>query len=579
MLLAVLGLFVDGSFAAEEDPTVPAASGRHDWPTWRYDSGRSARVPHELADELHLQWVRQLRAPRRAWPEQHDDGDKLAFDRVYEPVAAEGRLYVASDDGHLVCLDARSGALVWRFRAAPSERMVLGNERLISTWPVRGAPVVHDGTVYLAAGIWPFEGVYVYALNAETAEVISQHSGVGDYAVDAYGGEARSFSTLAPQGYLAVAGDRLIVAGGRTTPAVFDRQTGELLRFHPVDKRRGGYAVFAPEDSGATAGYALLFGIGSGRLLDELLLQSDLHVVAFDPDAERVARFRRRYGQAGLYGTRVAVRRGDARTTSVPPYIASLIVSEDLEAVGLAPEADGARALFEPLRPYGGVAWLPVHEAAQDAWTTAVQRADLAGVRVQPAADGLRICRAGPLPGAGVWAHPYADAANSGYSTDDRVRAPLGVAWFGGPSNEKTLPRHMNGPVPQVVAGRLILLGVHHLSARCAFTGRELWAKELPGVGEAFTCLAHEERYEQGLPVYFPSHQGASFRGSPYVSTPDSVYVLYRDRCLRIDLETGQTRDTFRLPDREHLERLAGASTDSLASRVGESQRERRGHI
>ncbi len=145
----------------------------------------------------------------------------------------------------------------------------------------------------------------------------------------------------------------------------------------------------------------------SGRLLDELLLQSDLHVVAFDPDAERVARFRRRYGQAGLYGTRVAVRRGDARTASVPSYIASLIVSEDLEAVGLDPDADGARALFEPLRPYGGVAWLPVREAAQDVWSVAVQRADLAGVRVQPSADGLRICRAGPLPGAGVWTHQY----------------------------------------------------------------------------------------------------------------------------------------------------------------------------
>ncbi len=216
---------------------------------WRYDAGRSASVPQELADSLHLQWVRRLPPPRRAWPEQHDDGDKLAFDRVYEPVAAEGRLfvpsmvtdrvtaydlatgefqwdfatggpvrlapaysqgrlYVASDDGYLVCLAASTGEQIWRFRAAPGERMVLGNERLISMWPVRGGPVVHEGIVYLAAGIWPFEGVYVYALDAETAEVIWEHSGVGEYAVDAYGGDARSFSTLAPQGYLAVAGDR-----------------------------------------------------------------------------------------------------------------------------------------------------------------------------------------------------------------------------------------------------------------------------------------------------------------------------------------------------------------------------------
>jgi outer membrane protein assembly factor BamB len=50
----------------------------------------------------------------------------------------------------------------------PSERKLLGNGRLISTWPVRGGPVVADGRVYFAAGVWPFEGVFVYALDAET---------------------------------------------------------------------------------------------------------------------------------------------------------------------------------------------------------------------------------------------------------------------------------------------------------------------------------------------------------------------------------------------------------------------------
>ncbi len=696
------------------ESAVAGESGSQDWPMWRYDAGRSASVSQELADSLHLQWVRRLPPPRRAWPEQHDDGDKLAFDRVYEPVAAEGRLfvpsmvtdrvtaydlatgefqwdfatggpvrlapaysqgrlYVASDDGYLVCLAASTGEQIWRFRAAPGERMVLGNERLISMWPVRGGPVVHEGIVYLAAGIWPFEGVYVYALDAETAEVIWEHSGVGEYAVDAYGGDARSFSTLAPQGYLAVAGDRLIVAGGRSTPAVFDRHSGQLLRFHPVDKRRGGYGVFAPEgydgtnprnfllpldrcvirtgdqthdsrrwservegrvarllaadqrliavteqghihvfgpearepieyeqdtvplppaedlwtervaelleESEAGSGYALLFGIGTGRLLDELLRQSELHVVAFDPDAARVARFRRRYVDAGLYGKRVAVRQGDARTVAAPPYIASLIVAEDGEAAGLQGDPLDIASFLAALRPYGGIAWLPLGNAVQDAWSAAVQEADLAGFQVRPVGDSLRVERPGPLPGAGAWTHQYADAANSGYSPDDRVRGPLGVAWFGGPSNDKTLPRHMNGPVPQVVAGRLILLGVDYLSARCAFTGRELWANELTGVGEAFTCRAHEERYERGLPVYFPSYQGASFRGSPYVSTVDSVYVLHQNRCLRLDLESGQIKDAFVLPDREQLARLAGAPADSYASQIGETERQRWGHI
>ena len=65
----------------------------------------------------------------------------------------------------------RDGSLVWRFRGGPSDRKLLGNERLISTWPARGAPVIDDGTIYFAAGIWPFMGIFLHALDAETGEV------------------------------------------------------------------------------------------------------------------------------------------------------------------------------------------------------------------------------------------------------------------------------------------------------------------------------------------------------------------------------------------------------------------------
>ena len=60
------------------------------------------------------------------------------------------------------------GTLRWRFRAVPSARKILGNERLISVWAVRGGPVLVDGILYFAAGVWPFEGIFIYALDAET---------------------------------------------------------------------------------------------------------------------------------------------------------------------------------------------------------------------------------------------------------------------------------------------------------------------------------------------------------------------------------------------------------------------------
>ena len=31
-----------------------------------------------------------------------------------------------------------TGKLLWKFRGGPSDRKILGNERLISTWPARG---------------------------------------------------------------------------------------------------------------------------------------------------------------------------------------------------------------------------------------------------------------------------------------------------------------------------------------------------------------------------------------------------------------------------------------------------------
>jgi len=60
----------------------PLAAGEGDWPTWRYDAGRTAASPLELPAPLHLQWKRELAAPRPAFP--HDN--RLRFDISYEPV-------------------------------------------------------------------------------------------------------------------------------------------------------------------------------------------------------------------------------------------------------------------------------------------------------------------------------------------------------------------------------------------------------------------------------------------------------------------------------------------------------------
>ena len=257
-----------------------------DWPMWACTPGRTAETHEQLPPSLHLQWVRELPPPSPAWP---DSQTKLQFDASYEPVVKNGIMFVpsmvsdslsaydaatgeelwrfytdgpvrfapvawsntvivASDDGCLYCLDAASGSEIWKFRGGPDNRRITGNYRLVSMWSMRGAPVVYENTVYCAAGIWPFMGVFLYALDAETGNITWSNTGSGSrFQLQQH--HSPAFAGVAPQGYLAVAGDALLVAGGRTVPAVYDRHTGQFRYFYVASRQygkdTGGYDVTA----------------------------------------------------------------------------------------------------------------------------------------------------------------------------------------------------------------------------------------------------------------------------------------------------------------------------------------------
>ena len=63
---------------------------------------------------------------------------------------AGGRVYVVSDDGRLYCLNLKTGRHLWEVDGTPTRRSLIGNDRLISTWPARGGVVVSDGVAYFA---------------------------------------------------------------------------------------------------------------------------------------------------------------------------------------------------------------------------------------------------------------------------------------------------------------------------------------------------------------------------------------------------------------------------------------------
>ncbi|MEM2123177.1 MAG: hypothetical protein QXE79_06035, partial [Candidatus Bathyarchaeia archaeon] len=281
-------------------------------------------------------------------------------------------------------------------------------------------------------------------------------------------------------------------------------------------------------------GYCVAWGIGSGRLVSELVASSELRVIAVDPDAARVAAFRDEMIAADWYGERVEAVVGDAITAALPPYLATLMVAEDPASLDALLSPAALASVFESLRPYGGMASFKASEDQYRRLAALVEAADLPGARLRREGELAIIERSGPLPGSANWTHEHADASNTRVSRDERVKVPLGMLWFGGPSHRDVLPRHGHGPQPQVIDGRLIIEGADMLRAVDIYTGRKLWQRDFPGIGYLYNNVAHQP--------------GANGIGTNYVSTSDGIYVAYGERGLRLDPQTGDTMAEFTLP-------------------------------
>ena len=135
------------------------------------------------------------------------------------PMVWHGRLFVGSDDGHAYCLDANDGREIWQFRAAPTPEKVLGHGRMMSLWAIRTGVLVDKGLAYFGAGIFPHEGLYLYAVRAEDGKLA--------WVNDSFGwSRGRGIS---PQGYLLASATRLFLPSGRSTPVAVDRADGRFL--------------------------------------------------------------------------------------------------------------------------------------------------------------------------------------------------------------------------------------------------------------------------------------------------------------------------------------------------------------
>ena len=158
-----------------------------DWPTYRHDGQRSGATGEEIdAATLGRVWVWESAVPPApAWHgpakwNANGPADKLAdtrdYDKAFQISVSGGLLYVASsgddsvhgvdrltgkdrwvfttdgpvriapeihagnayfrsDDGYAYCVDATTGALVWKFSPVPDVKRIFNNGRLISPRP------------------------------------------------------------------------------------------------------------------------------------------------------------------------------------------------------------------------------------------------------------------------------------------------------------------------------------------------------------------------------------------------------------------------------------------------------------
>jgi len=257
-----------------------------DWPTFMKDNRRSGVTTETLALPLEPAWTWQSPAPpQMAWegPAKWDAysgnadlksmhnfdpafftttaGDALYFgssadDAVHcldaatgterwayytegpvrvPPTLHEGRAYFGSDDGYVYCVNAATGAFEWKYKPISGERLIPVNGKVISEYPCRTGVIVQNGTLYFGNSLMPWNPSYLCAIKAAPGA-----EGIGE--VYRHAVKEATF-----QGAMLASDTRLYALQGRSSPMVFDLETGK--RRTGLQDSGGAYALLTEDNS------------------------------------------------------------------------------------------------------------------------------------------------------------------------------------------------------------------------------------------------------------------------------------------------------------------------------------------
>lgn len=455
------------------------------------------------------------------------------------PVIGDGNLY-AAEGTSIAGFDLNEVKIVEKTdrRGKKVKTSVLNQLWALPFHEVKGIPAadaaaqlkVNPLVVDLRAGsrLYGHQGDFVFALdlNDAAAPTVAWKTTVDGSVASMIAANGRLVVTTA-EGHMHCFG------AGSTPPRTHDVRGHESVAENSEWSTRVARLL---EDQQLDDAYCVVLGAGSGGLIDELLRQSTLRLVVVDSDARKINELRRRYDALHVYGTRVAAQVGSPLDVSLPPYMASLVVSETPADFGLVSDPAAVARLYRVLRPYGGTAWLPGDSTQHETLATAVSTAKLAQAELAHAADHSLLTRVGALPGSADWTHEYGDASNTLMSQDALVKAPLGVLWFGGPAADGDLfyNRHFWGPSMAVIGGRMFLQGPGKMTAVDVYTGRILWKLPLDGKAN-----------------YLPGRRGNDFEGAlagyHFLAVEDALYLVHGKSCLKLDPATGEQINEFKL--------------------------------
>ena len=190
------------------------------WPTYRCDGQRSGSTATAVPTQLEPLWQVNLGdeltspvvADGRVIVALTDSREVVALDRTEgrqlwrfaaggridtPPTIHKGRAIFGCADGHVYCLRTEDGALVWRFRASPHDRLIGAFGRLESAWPVHGSVLAADDVVYCTAGRSSFldGGIYAWALDLESGKVVLSERLRSDHDMEIAWGRDQTIDT------------------------------------------------------------------------------------------------------------------------------------------------------------------------------------------------------------------------------------------------------------------------------------------------------------------------------------------------------------------------------------------------